>query len=183
MPRARSSRGFARAPSRRLTAWQLGPGGSDLPTMNRVAFSTNTAAIIGSGITPLIDNLTVIRLHGFLECSLTAANAQRSGFNFVAGIGIITSDAFSVGVTAAPNPFDDIDWPGWMWMAQWSMRTAVAGLAVGDPSVNPVQIPIESKSMRKLRLNEVLFLSVQSGETSTATADVAGITRVLVKLP
>ena len=37
--------------------------------------------------------------------------------------------------------------------------------------------------MRKFRLNDVLFLVIQSGETGTAVAQVRAMTRVLVKLP
>jgi len=44
-------------------------------------------------------------------------------------------------------------------------------------------VPIETKSMRKLRLNEILMLTVQGGETGTSSMDVAGMTRVLLKLP
>jgi len=175
-------RGSARAP-RRLTAWSLGPGGDDLPTLDRTAFSTNTGAIVGTGVTPVVPNLTIVRIHGFMEVHLTAAAAQRGGFNLVAGIGVASADAFAAGEASLPNPFDDIDWPGWMWMGQSSIRTSVGALAVGDPERNGFIMPIESKSMRKLRLNEVLFLKVQAGETGTATVDVAALTRVLVKLP
>ena len=187
MARQRSSRGFARAPQRRLTSWFLGPGGDDLPTLDIQAFSSNTTLIIGSGITPLIDNLTIVRTRGHLEFILESADALRSGFNWVAGIGIVTSDAFAVGVSAVPNPFDDADWPGWLWYASGGIHSpsSTAIPTVGDQQTvvdNPI-VEIDSKAMRKLRVNEVMFLSVQGGETGTAVMSVRGMTRVLVKLP
>jgi len=181
--RVRPSGGSFRDSPRRLSVWELGPGGDDLPTLDRVAISSDTNVIIGQGITPVVPHLTVVRIHGFLEISLNTAGAQRSGFNWAAGIGVVTSDAFAIGITAIPQPFSDVQWPGWMWHASGSIRTAFGALAIGDPSENPVVVPIETKSMRKLRLNEILMLTVQGGETGTSSMDVAGMTRVLLKLP
>jgi len=178
-----SQRGFGQRSQRRLTAWELGPGGDDIATLDRADFTGSTSAIIGSGATPLIPGLTIIRLHGFLEVSLTAATSARDGFNWSAGICVVSLDSFTAGVASLPNPFTDIEWPGWMWHGNGAIRTAVAGLAVGDPTHNPMLVPIESKSMRKFRLNEVIALVVAAGETGTATMSVAGMTRMLAKLP
>ena len=183
---ARSRRSFAAsspARHRRLTAWELGPGFSALTSAAVQAFSSSTTAILGDGITPVIPNLTIVRIHGHMLLSLTAAAAQRDGFQWAAGIGIVTADAFGIGVTAVPNPFDDIEWPGWMWHAMGDLRTAAATLMVGDPPENPLTVPIATKSMRKLRLNEVATLVLQVGETGTATLDARAATRILVKLP
>ncbi len=136
MPRRPSSRGFVRGP-RRLTSWALGPGGYDIATLDRQQFTASQTLIIGSGVTPIIDNLTVVRIRGFIDFGLRSADAVLAGFNFVAGIGIVSGDAFAIGVTATPNPFDDTDWPGWLWLGSGSSRTSVAALAVGDPSDNP----------------------------------------------
>jgi len=118
-----------------------------------------------------------------LSFELLSSSAAGSGFAFTAGIGIVTADAFATGTAAMPSPFDDILWPGWMWLHTIDIRSSIAGAVVGDPSINPVHVDIDVKAMRKLRNNETLFMSVQSGETGTATANVRGMTRVLVKLP
>jgi len=175
------SRGFDPGP-RRLSAWDLGPGGDDLTTWDRTSFSSSAVKILGSGVLPFAERLTIIRTRGFLEFELTSASAAAEGFNFVAGIGIVTADAFAVGVTAIPSPFDDINWPGWLWIQGMSMVTVHGALAIGDPSDNPVRLDIDSKAQRILRQNEVAFLAVQGGETGTAVAAVRGYTRMLVKL-
>ncbi len=180
---SRSSRGFARVSNKRLTTWALGPGGDDIATLDRTAYSSSASQIIGSAITPVLPNLTVVRLHGHILFNLTAADAQRSGFNMFAGIGVATLDAFTAGAASLPIAFGDADWPGWMWYWSGSIRTSVGALAIGDPSINPLVVRIDSKAMRKLRLNEVLFLMVQAGETGTSTMDVSAGTRVLLKLP
>jgi len=183
MPRPRSSRGFGRDRQRRKFQWSLGPGGDDIATLDVASKSASTTFILGAGISPTTQQLTLVRTHGHLELGLSAADAALTGFNWTAGIGICTSDAFAVGVTAVPDPFDDIQWPGWLWMASGGLHTSVGALAVGDPSVNPVIVPIDSKAMRILRLNEILFLSVQIGEVVSATIQVRGMTRTLFKLP
>jgi len=184
MPAKRQlSRGFGPRGPRRLTTWILGPGGDDLPTLDAISFSANTIAILGSGITPVIPALTIVRIHGHLELLFSAADVALAGFNWVAGIGVVTLDAFTAGAGSIPDLFADIDWPGWMWMATGSIHTAKGAFAVGDPTVNPVIVKIDSKSMRKLRVNEVMFMAFETGEAPAATMTVRGMTRALVKLP
>ena len=181
-PRRAPSRGFGRA-QKRLTQWVLGPGGDDLITLDAQDISASASVILGTGVTPVTEQSTVIRIHGFLEVALGAADAAFSGFSWAAGIGIVTGDAFAIGATATPDPFDDIEWPGWMWHASGSIRTSQGAVAVGDPSINPVLVSVESKSMRILRLNEVLGFFFQTGETGTSSVRVRALTRILVKVP
>ncbi len=181
--RRQLSRGFAPGP-RRLTAWSLGPGADDLTASDNVGVSTSATAVLGSGVTPVIPNLTIVRIRGTIEIRLITADASLSGFAYASGIGVFSSDAFvDVGATALPDPMFDADWPGWMWHQFVSHHTALGALAVGDPSINPLIIPIDTKSMRKFRLNDVLGIVFQSGEAGTAAASIWGTTRVLVKLP
>jgi len=178
----RHSRGFSRGSPRRFTSWDLGPGGDDLPTLDRVAVSSSTAVIVGTGVTPVSSRVTVVRIRGHISFNLTAADVQKSGFNYVAAIGVTDLDGFTVGIGSLPQPFTNTDWPGWMWQASGSIRTSVGALAVGDPSINPVVIPIDTKAMRILRQNEVLFMAVDVGESGTATMDISAYTRTLLKL-
>ncbi len=178
--RARSG-GFPTRGSRRRTQWVLGPGGDDIATFDRTGFSSSASQIIGSAITPTSQEFTVVRTHGHMSLSLNTADAIRSGFNIVAGIGVATLDAFTAGSASLAIPFSDIDWPGWLWHWSGSLRTSIGALAVGDPSVNPLVVRIESKSMRRIRVNEVLFLLVSTGETANATMDVSCMTRMLLK--
>ena len=178
MPRGRYSRGSYPARQRRLTAWELGPGFTDGSSQG---FTASTSTIIGSGVTPVDPNLTVVRLRGYVELIMQAATAAVDGFSYGIGIGIVTADAFSVGVTAVPNPIDDADWPGWIWHKLGALSAPVAGGFGATPSDNQI-IEIDSKAMRKFRLNETLFTTVQVFETGTAIMAVRSMTRVLLKL-
>ena len=167
---------------RRLTAWSPGPGGTDLASM-RTNIAASGTFILGTGVVPTTSALTIIRIRGHVSTRMTAATAAGDGFNLVFGIGIVTEDAFAdIGVTALPDPFEDTSWPGWMWLGNLSMHTAVGGLAIGDPTVNPVQMEIDTKAMRKWRQNEVIFCSVQAGENITAVVDIEMHSRMLLKL-
>jgi len=161
--------------------WELGPGGDDLATLDGVAFSSDASAILGAGVTPVGQNLTIIRTHGFMEFILSTADASLSGFNFAAGIGIVSADAFAVGSGSMPDPFDDIGWPGWLWHRMGAIHTPLA-LAAGSGPTNTMTWEIDSKAMRKLGLNEVAFIKVQGGEVVNAAVTVRAATRMLISV-
>ena len=180
-------RGFSRGSSRvrsprRLTAWSLGPGGDDLASLDQLSLSATGDSIFGSGVTPVVPALTVVRLRGVLRLNLTAADTGGSGFNYAVGIGIVSADAFTVGATAVPKPFTDADWPGWMWHHFGQLSTAVGALTTTN--AHPALVTeIDSKAMRKLRLNEVLFGIIEAAELGTSVMTATLTSRVLVKLP
>lgn len=164
---------------RRKTSWVLGPGEDDLGTS--VNLSADGTTIFGSGISPTIDELTLVRLHGEMRLTMTSVAAAADGFGYAIGVGICTADAFAIGVTAVPNPFDDIDWPGWLFHDIGFLYSTAASVGHGLDCSRAV--PIESKAMRKLRTNEVMFLAIQVDEIGTATLNVNAATRALFKLP
>ena len=137
MPRRQSSGGFPRA-ARRLTAWALGPGASTLAGLGGLSFTSSTTAILGAGVTPVIPNLTIVRIRGMITFELTTSDAALSGYAFTAAIGMVTADAFAVGASAVPDPFDDQEWPGWLWTKTVDIRSEFGAAAIGDPSVNPL---------------------------------------------
>jgi len=158
----------------------LGPGNGSI-TAAGDTISTTSNVILGSGITPLIPQMTVVRLRGTIGIQLVTATAAEAGFNYALGIGICTADAFAIGVTATPTPFDDAEWPGWLWHHFGYIK---APQEVHDLNQVPLQqITIDSKAMRKLRLNEILYAAIECGEQGTAVIRVHCMTRVLVKLP
>jgi len=179
----RFSRGFSRGP-RRLTSWSLGPGGNDID-FDSVTFTSTSASILGAGVTPAVPHLTVVRIRGMLDFRLITTDVVRGGFTWAAGLGIVANDAFLVGTSALPQPFDEVGWPGWLWHNFGVMKSTVGALATSSLSAPSERIEIDTKAMRKLRQNEVLFMIVQVGEASgsASTMDVTGVTRVLVKLP
>ena len=178
------SRGSNLARARRpknKTFWELGPGGDDIATWDSSGFTGDTTVILGLGATPVGQPLTVMRLHGVLEILLSTATSALDGFNWAFGVGVCTADAFAIGVTAVPNPFDDISWNGWMVHKMGAIHSPIAGVATAFPS-NAQSLEIESKAMRKLNLNEVLFAAIQVGEVGVSVMTVRFASRILLQV-
>ena len=166
--------------SRRLTTWTgVGPFSSVVQSA-----TVGGTTLIDTGLTT-IERVMLVRIHGELMIWLPVVTSIGDGFSkFHAGIGIVTSDAFTAGVASVPNPGNDADWPGWIWH---HFGSSIIGLSVTESentgALSMVRLPIDSKAMRKLRINEALFGSVQfDTEVGAATVSFAMNTRVLFKL-
>ncbi len=148
------------------------------------AVSTNTT-LLGNAIIP-INSQTVLRCRGFVSAQFDATVQVGDIMLLTFGICVVSQDAQAVGATAMPDPFDDASWPGWLWFQLGALHTPIKAITTGagDPNFPFWQrVDIDTKSMRKLRQNEVLFMNVQVGETAAATMDIRGATRVLAMLP
>jgi len=169
----------ARAP-RRKSSWEFGPGGTAVTSVG-----SSTSVIIGGGVAAGQNGLTLVRLRGSLQAYLTATDATNSGFHCAFGVGIASSDAFGVGVTALPNPADDAGWPGWLYHRFFDLHsfnaTIVESMAAGG--LGSVQFEVDSKAMRKLGINETIFASLQTIEAGAASMSIWFESRTLVKLP
>ena len=178
-------RGFPQVRSQRKTAWALGP---------EITLQSITAigSVLGSG-TQLVsaDEITVVRTRGAISLWLEAATTAGDGFSGAMGIGIVTTPAFDIGVTAVPTPIAEESWDGWLWHQYFQLHAggAIAAAAAQDTDeVNAtsaaVRYEIDSKAMRRFNSQETLILVIELGvETGSATLRVEGITRQLFKLP
>ena len=173
-------RGFSRGhPSRRQTAWELGPGGDSV-----TAISTTSSTILGAGSAAVIDGLTIVRIRGNLSILCDSVSAIQDGYHGAVGIGVVTSDAFAVGVTAVPNPLADANWDGWMYHRFFDVHAISATIGEGvNAQALVAQIEVDTKAMRKLPLNETVFMSMEVVEDGTSTLAVRFDSRLLVKLP
>jgi len=163
--------------SKRPTDWTAGPGGE---AGAGAAISAIGKTVIGSGIGPTFDGFTIVRTHGQLSFVLLTAAAAGDGFMCAFGQGIVSADAFAIGVTAMPGPLTDMSWPGWYYHQIYHAISTDSSPAASD-TLTQVSIDLGSKSMRKLGLNEIAFLMIEVIEIGTATAEVFGMTRTLIK--
>jgi len=126
----------------------------------------------------------MIRIRGEFTAWITLATTVGDGFTeLVAGIGIVSADAFATGVAAVPNPAGDPDWGGWLWYHAGGPLVSLETTEVGRGPLSAIRIPIDTKAMRKMSPNEVLFGSLSTGtEIGTAAMDFLMNTRVLAKL-
>ena len=173
-------RGFSqgrRPPAnRRVTTWGNGPGGSAV-----TQFATDVSTILGSGVILTVeDRATIVRVRGNLQAYLRSATGADDGYHCALGIGLVSSDAFGIGVTAVPNPLDDVDWPGWLYHRYFDVHGSAAFAA--DDSAGKLSFEVDSKAMRKWGANETLMANLQVVEEVGSTLSVWFDSRVLVKL-
>ena len=176
---ARQRSGFNRGSgaNRRRTGWEVGPGGTGPTTV-----TANAVDVLGSGSEALQDGLTLVRTRGFIEMLLTAAgSASVTGFSGAIGIGIVTAPAFAIGITAMPAPLDEVDWEGWLWHQFFFLH--VGDPTAGDRDTNRLNFEVDSKAMRKIGTDEVIFAALQSVEqVAGETMKVFFDSRLLFKL-
>ena len=160
---------------RRLTEWTVGPGGQGVTNVN-----TTEQVILGSGIEST-ERLTLTRILGNLQFQLKTSAGVDNGFECTWGIGLVSGDAFGVGVSAVPSPQLDMDWGGWLMHGFMPMLTPTATITdIGSAVV--VNIPVDVKAQRVMGPNDVVFMTVDYLETGTALIGTTFDSRALIKV-
>ena len=166
---ARRSFGSRGHGSRRLTQW-IGPALQEF-----VSVASTGATLIGSA--PFDEASTVVRVRGqaTIQPGSFAADLNVVG---AIGIGVVSSEALGVGVSAIPEPFTDADWGGWLLWRAFSFHLDVQ-TAAGFDLNSALQLDLDSKAMRKVGPNESIVLIAES---QTGAFDISMPVRMLVKL-
>ena len=171
------SRGFVQTrAARRQKSWETGPGQGAVTTS-----SVSANQILGAGAQAQEDGLTLLRLRGRYSAFLTAVSAINDGYHGAFGIGIVTAEAFSIGVTAVPLPITDVGWDGWIFWSPVQLQAHVA-TAAGETEVSQ-EMEVDTKAMRKLRLGDTIYAVTELIEVGTAVISQAFDSRLLVALP
>ena len=136
--------------------------------------------ILGNGI-EATERLTLTRILGVLQFQLKSVGNVQEGFQITWGIGLVSSDAFSVGVGAVPSPQDDMDWGGWL-MHGFVNLISVSADVVDNVSNRIVTVPIDVKAQRVMGPNDTVFMTADYLETGTATMTAMFDSRVLIKV-
>jgi hypothetical protein len=129
-----------------------------------------------------LDGLTLVRTRGAITAQLFTATAPGDGFFMGVGICIVTAEAFTVGTTAIPGPLETMDWDGWLYHRMDHMISQDASPAAADKLSN-IRYEVDSKAMRKVGVNDVMAMVVETVEIGTATGEIHGVSRILLKLP
>ena len=164
---------------RRKTAWQQGPEAVGFSlTATGSALWGATGASMASG-----REVTLVRTRGQAHIVMDAWDSVGAGFRGALGIAMATPEAIAVGITAVKTPLADVDWDGWLWHSMFDVRaiTAAESEATNATSVHQ-RIEIDSKAMRKISDEMVLFGAVEVVEAGISSVDIWANTRCLVKL-
>ena len=167
---------FVTRGARRSTSWRssVSTGSGDAGGAQTIS-STIAQLAINSG-PAIADGETVVRIRGEFMAFLSAAGAALEGYHGAFGIGVGTDAAFAAGVSSFPSPTTDEDWDGWMYHRYVALQAVgiIGGSAVDDEAalnVIPasVRFEIDSKAMRKMREEELLFASLALTEVGTGS--------------
>ena len=132
-----------------------------------------------TGVSPTNDGHTIVRLRGYFSARLTAAASISDGFFGAFGIGKATLAAFTAGVGAVPTPITEEAWDGWIYHEYFSVLSQTTTV-LEDTSWLVRQI--DSKAMRKLTIEDVIYVVFEMSEVGTATMALNMNSRVLLKL-
>ena len=153
----RIARSFVRGP-RKATDWSASSVATALVTL------AGSSVVLLEIFVPISGGETLIRTRGFFTYGSDQAAANENIIGAV-GIGVVSEQAATVGITAVPHPDTDSAWGGWLWHHYFAARIEV-GSAVGFDPLMQQNIVIDSKAMRKVGDSERLVVVV---ENSSAT--------------
>jgi len=154
---ARSRTSFVRGPKRH------GDWVGSVP-QTVLATVAGSASLLDQSFTPVGAGETVIRTRGLFGFKSDQIGANEDIMGAV-GIGIVSAQAVSVGITAVPHPDTDSGWNGWLWHSYFASSLAF-GTAVGFIGDNLRLITIDSKAMRKVGDEERVVVVIQNSSTT-----------------
>jgi len=162
-------------PARRKNSWEEGPGGVTVTSVSSVA-----SVILGSGAQVTQDGLTLVRTRGLFTFAAASVGAAATDQMLGAvGIGVVTAEAFAIGVTAVPVPITTQGWDGWIY---WSPLQLSPSQNAASPGAYIVK-EVDSRAMRKLRLGDTIYAALQiSLDGGTLSYQTYFDSRLLLKL-
>ena len=171
---------LTRSSSRRKTAWSVGPGDT-----SPVTLTGSGSTILGAGVVPTVLSSTIVRIRGLLGLTLVANGAVGDGYVGAVGIGLVTSSAFAIGITALPTPITDVAWNGWMWHQFIDLRAFAGQSGSGSAAIFGFHkdYEVDSKAMRKFPDAEFTMVAIiEVVESGTSQLEVSFDSRILGKL-
>ena len=179
-----AGRRFNRSPSRlprRATQW----AGTDEDGVTYTTLAAG-AKLLALVLTPTSAQaaginapFTIVRTRGLLSVRTDQTVATESIIGAI-GIAIVNETAAALGVTAIPGSMSEPSWDGWfvhqMFIETWRFLTSA-----GFESRDSIQIPIDSKAMRKVQSDETMIVVIEGGSQG-AGMQVAVNIRSLLKL-
>ncbi len=148
-----------------------------IPSTQSVIITDSTVS--GGGLA-FSEPATILRCRGEILVHLESTLAAGDAVKFAFALGVISSDAFTLGATAMPDPSGDADYP-WVYWTEITLTTEE--VTVADwMGYTWLRIPVDSKAMRKMKPGETFCWIMQRtdlGGNPPAVVDIAQ-TRVLI---
>ena len=145
-----------------------------LPAHSSGVASITTVLMASLGFT---EPSTILRIRGDFRAMLDGAS-DGTVQQFAFGIGVVSTDAATLGATAMPDPFGEPEYP-WLFYHSANLVASILGGALIEPALAQAFVTIDSKAMRRVKPGQSLVSVLQTLLTSNTTID-HGLVRVLV---
>ena len=175
---ARTRSGFQPRSPRRNRGWEDGPAN----VSTNISGSGSVLASVGAQI--LGDGNTLARVRGLCTFRLHTAAAAEQGFGGAFGIGIANVQAFGAGMASLISPLTGADWDGWLYHRFIDVRSVTGTISDGVNAGSVLnQFEVDSKAMRKLKEDDVIYAAVGVVEEGVAVMRWEFDSRILLLLP
>ena len=142
-----------------------------------IELSSAAAATISGASLAFEEPATILRCRGELVVALDGVAAGASnGVTF--GLGIVSTDAATLGATALPDPGAEPNFP-WLWWHDAELISNAVEANEQSDITSAVRVPIDTKAMRKMKPGESLIMVVQTDSAITVDILLSRI-RVLI---
>jgi len=161
----RAARGGLSAPKRQIA--NDGFGG-----LVALTFGANlTAKAIGNaGFLLVVPAATLVRTRGILGVALSASGSNFNVVTGVLGIKKVAVEAFNAGLASLSTPLEDIEGMWIVWQP-FTLFAPATGVGAGNFGIFQKEM-IDSKGMRKLKVNDVLAVTVEARQSDATTGTV-----------
>ena len=120
---------------------------------------------------------TILRIRGGGHIGIDGG-ADGAANNVTVGIGIVSTDAATLGATALPDPQDEPEYD-WMWWRELNVKRIVQTAETDSDIAGTVRWVIDSKAMRKVKPGQSLIMIFQTGTTTAIDIEMEQL-RVLI---
>ena len=144
----------------------------------KLALTADTTS--GGGVLNFTTSITILRMIGEYVIAPTSAPAALDAVRIGVGIGVISTDAATLGPTAVPDPLGEPDFP-WLYWADHAFLFSTTDPDSGGNLASSVRHRFDIRSMRKVKPRESLTMIVQYADSvgTPPMSFFAGQTRVL----
>jgi len=167
------SRSFGRA--KRKSTW-VGPADQGYVNVAAAGATLMASFDVSQAVNSAAIGSTIVRTRGMVSVRAQSAGASLDIVGAF-GIGVVSSQALAVGITAIPEPFDEADWDGWFVWRSFSYRLEV--ITAASANFLRWDFEIDSKAMRKLGEGDAFVFVAQS---QAGAFSISAPLRTLIKL-
>ncbi len=123
---------------------------------------------------------TILRCRSYVQATMDATKQVGDLITLTFGLGIFSTDAFTLGASAMPEPAADSAYP-WLWWGQMHLEAQVAAGEDSWGSSNQ-RLEVDTKAMRRFKPTQTLGWVVESHASAGApvTSVTFGTTRILI---